>query len=272
MTKLALIIGINYIGDSHELQGCINDTIELNKLLTNKFNYKMEDITTMTDNKLLKLKPTCQNILDNLNLFVNKINNDNITEAWFSFSGHGSYILDKNNDELDGYDECIIPIDYKKNVIIDDEMNNIFSKITNSKCKLICMFDCCHSGTMCDLPYRCNIINQNKLNKVYIKPKTNYKKTIKCEILSISGCLDNQTSADFFINNEKRWAGALTTSFIQCINSTKLLLNYNNLVINLNKYMIDNEFQQRPLLCSNKYIKPNMILYFNKDTINSFIN
>jgi hypothetical protein len=42
---------------------------------------------------------------------------------FFSYSGHGSQVVDKNGDETDSRDEVILPLDF--NVITDDELNTI---------------------------------------------------------------------------------------------------------------------------------------------------
>lgn len=50
--------------------------------------------------------------------------------------------------ERDGYDETIMPVDYKKNGQIID--NIIFRELVaplKSNVRLTCLIDCCHSGT-----------------------------------------------------------------------------------------------------------------------------
>ena len=40
------------------------------------------------------------------------------------YSGHGGQAKDHDSDEVDGYDETILPVDYKSaGQIVDDEMN-----------------------------------------------------------------------------------------------------------------------------------------------------
>jgi len=60
----------------------------------------------------------------------------------------------KDGDEVDGYDETILPVDYKKNgQIVDDEMNAIMVRPLPEGVRLTAIFDSCHSGTALDLPY-----------------------------------------------------------------------------------------------------------------------
>jgi len=59
-----------------------------------------------------------------------------------------------DGDEVDGYDETILPVDYKKNgMIVDDEMNAIMVRPLPEGVRLTAVFDSCHSGTALDLPY-----------------------------------------------------------------------------------------------------------------------
>ncbi len=64
------------------------------------------------------------------------------------YSGHGSRVKDQNGDELDGYDETIVPWDYgsKRQFIVDDELRRWLSMLKADK--VILIFDSCHSGTM----------------------------------------------------------------------------------------------------------------------------
>jgi hypothetical protein len=71
------------------------------------------------------------------------------------YSGHGAYVKDENGDEEDGYDETLVPVDYyKKGQITDDD---VFKKLVSKMpegATLTCLMDCCHSGTVLDLPYQ----------------------------------------------------------------------------------------------------------------------
>lgn len=47
--SLAPQIGVNYIGTSQELRGCINDAHNMMKFLCDRFGYQQEDIVLLTD-------------------------------------------------------------------------------------------------------------------------------------------------------------------------------------------------------------------------------
>ncbi len=96
------------------------------------------------------------------------------------YSGHGSKIEDDNNDEDDGYDEVLVPLDFQKEGMIrDDDLYDIFVKglpqgvhvvslvsflwhgisvvcqetVESYKSSFLYQMDCCHSGTILDLPF-----------------------------------------------------------------------------------------------------------------------
>ncbi len=296
--KVALMIGCNYRGTDCQLNGCLNDVENLKEVLLNKFHYDSNNITVLTDDSIGELYPNRKNILTELDKLIERVNLEQIEEVWFSFSGHGSSIRDRDGDESDGYDECIIPLDYQKDgVITDDMFFRLFGKIKNPSCKLTLFFDCCHSGTMADLPYiyhnhfvPSKEVESNKrikikrgrrfqwVNSIVVEKKPSQsiwsekieksKGEFDYTLLSLSGCRDEQTSADFYNNNRKKWEGALTRSFINTINDNSVL-DYRNLLGTLHHFMRNNKFTQRPVLSCNKKIDNSQLFYLDKE--DSFI-
>jgi hypothetical protein len=58
-------------------------------------------------------------------------------------------------DEEDGYDETLIPVDFQKQgQIRDDDLLRILVRPMKEGVTMTCLMDCCHSGTVLDLPYR----------------------------------------------------------------------------------------------------------------------
>ena len=61
---------------------------------------------------------------------------------------------DDGADEEDGYDETLIPVDYQSKGQIRDDL--VFSELVGCMPQgstLTCLMDCCHSGSVLDLPY-----------------------------------------------------------------------------------------------------------------------
>ena len=139
---------------------------------------------------------------------------------FFTYSGHGSYTLDQNNEEADGKDELLVCLDLAG--IRDDELKDIINKYLKEDVTLFVLFDCCHSGTLIDLKY--NYLNTNNYNEVLVNTRN---LETKGNVYLISGCRDDQTSADAYIN--RNFQGAMTWSFLQSVNKNitwkQLLLN-----------------------------------------------
>jgi hypothetical protein len=242
-SKKALLIGINYRNTPYELYGCINDTKNIQTLLQDKFDYKSFNL--LTDDSASK--PTKRNIVNELtNLLVNSKTGDNL---FFLFSGHGSYMVDTSKDEVDGQDELIFPIDGSNNVntcIIDDEIRKIIDNNLKSDTNLFMIFDSCFSGSICDLKY--NYLVDGKLVD---NPRVELTKS---NVFVISGCADDQTSADAVVsyNNQNINAGALTFTFLETIRSMGINISLKTLIENMRYLLETNGFQQIPQLSSGR--------------------
>lgn len=58
------------------------------------------------------------------------------------------------SQELDGQDETIIPQDYEiAGEIVDDEIHELLEAYLPQGVRLTAIMDCCHSGSVFDLPY-----------------------------------------------------------------------------------------------------------------------
>jgi len=245
--KNALLIGINYTGTPNELNGCINDVESLKtKLKELKFN----NINILTDNT--SLKPTKTNILLQLQKLLVESNEGDI--LFFSYSGHGSSTIDRSGDETDGLDELLVPSDL--NAISDDLLKSVIKKYIKKNVILYALFDCCHSGTIVDLKYQ--YYDSVNYDKFTINQKV---EEFNNNIIIISGCMDNQTSADAYIN--KKFQGAMTWSFLEaCKNNPNISLN--NLLINMRELLKKSDYTQIPQLSSNKKININKNCFFKK--------
>ena len=235
--KKALLVGINYTGTSNELFGCINDANCIKERISTK---GFTSINTITD--LTTKKPTRDNILSEFrNLLINSQAGDLL---FFLYSGHGSYALDRNGDESDGYDELIVTSDLKG--ITDDELKTIIQQNLKQDVTLFAMFDSCFSGTMLDLRYQ----YMDSLN--YDKYTENDKQAVTVgNVFMISGCADNQTSADSVFNNKAN--GALTWSLLECLKQ-KPNDSWRELVKNMRDILKTSEFDQIPQFSSGSFV------------------
>lgn len=226
--KKALLIGINYAGTEHELHGCINDVSTMYNYLTNKFGYNPTNIRMLIDQEL-KTPPMKEIIQSDIKWLVTDLRTSD--ELVFYYSGHGGQIPDKNNDETDALDECIIPMDYKTNGVITDDwmFENLISKIPTG-CILTIFTDCCHAESILDLPvvYHYDPIPNipNKISKIYNNTewidklrsiRNSKRKETDGLVIHFAGCMDSQTSADATFNGNHQ--GAFSKCLIDTINS-----------------------------------------------------
>jgi hypothetical protein len=232
----ALLIGINYFKTQYELYGCINDTNSINSFIA---NYNFQKICILTDNTVKKANHN--NIL---NEFKNLLTNSRAGDVLlFFYSGHGSYILDKNNNEKSGNDQVIIPCDFKE--IIDDELKSIIQTNLKKDVTLIALFDCCHSGSILDLKYQ----YMDSLDKNNFTENNNETETVG-NVIMISGCSDIQTSNDATINNTNQ--GAMTWAFLQAFKSQKNI-TWRQLLISMRDLLQKSKFDQTPQLTSGSF-------------------
>lgn len=247
--KTALLIGINYYNTQYQLNGCINDVNAMKKFLLDK---NFNNIKILTDDSSSIENPTKNNITNELiRVLINSKSGDTVV---VTYSGHGSYIIDENNDELRGYDQTIIGCDLKS--IKDDELKSIIGKYLKKDVTLFCLFDSCYSGSVLDLRYQySDSLNGNKLTI------NNKEKETRGNVIMISGCHDEQTSADAYINN--KYNGAMTSAFLNCYNSkSQKNLTWKNLLLGMRKYLKKNDFSQISQLTSGKPIDMNSIVFF----------
>lgn len=100
--------------------------------------------------------PTRENILAAMRWLVSGCRRGD--SLVFHFSGHGSQLSDEDGDELDGHDETLWPVDYRKSgVIVDDIVNAALVRPLPGGVTLHAVVDACHSGSALDLPFVCNM-------------------------------------------------------------------------------------------------------------------
>jgi len=151
-TKRAVLIGINYVGQNGELSGCHNDVRNMKEYLLNKLGFMDYNMTILMDDGYSQ-NPTRWNIINAYKDIVSKSQSGDT--VFLHYSGHGGRIVDESGDEDDGYDETLIPVDFQSaGQIPDDDLFRDLIKPMRSGVLVTSLMDCCHSGTVLDLPYR----------------------------------------------------------------------------------------------------------------------
>lgn len=239
----AVCFGINYESNPRaRLRGCVNDVKNIGKMLFGSFGFR--DVRVFCDD-VPNPHTTKEKIMEEISALADRSKEHELETAWIHFSGHGTQIADNNGDELDGRDECILPSDFEnKGLIRDDELRFALSKF-NPNTKVICIFDCCHSGTIMDLKYTYvnNSVSRTENKAAALSPR----------IMCISGCMDTQTSADAYnVRGNREFSGAMTSSLMMAITSMKNIndIRVLELMDKLHYYLKRKRFQQVPQLTS----------------------
>jgi hypothetical protein len=139
MAKRALCVGINdYPGNANDLNGCVNDARAWSHLLSGRYGFPAGDVTVLLDAQATKA-----NMMAALKALLAGAKSGDILV--FTNSSHGTYAADRAGDET--YDEAICPYDCDTNLILDDELRELFSSVP-AGVSLAVIADCCHSGTL----------------------------------------------------------------------------------------------------------------------------
>ena len=237
--KRALVVGINYVGTQYQLDGCINDALDMQAQLK-KFFPSCTDYRLVTDST--PLTPTRANILAALDWLVTGLKpGENVM---FHYSGHGGRVRDTNGDEVSGYDSCIYPVNGRQiEMILDDDLRaRLAAKIpAGSKCFVV--LDCCYSGSAVDL--RCAWQATTESTLTYTENQK-YAKTAGT-VVFISGCQDTQVAADT-VDKEGRPCGALTMALLSTWKAYGAAIKFKYLLWDVRKYLRDNGYTQIPQL------------------------
>lgn len=239
----AVLFGLNYAHTADlKLEGCINDVINMSRYLS-QFGVPCEMYTD--DNEKTMAFTTGKGIVTTLFELAAESIKKNLEFVWIHFSGHGSYTADKSGDELDRRDEALVPTDFQQSGLISDDYLQSIFRCFNPKTRVVCVFDCCHSGTIGDIKF--------SWEGTPPRPTVENKKcTVRAPIITLSGSLDNQTAADAYnVLKDNKFSGAMTSSLLIALTrAPQLRSNVVNLLSAIRNLLKQMKFQQVPKLCS----------------------
>lgn len=230
MSKRALLIGINeYAIPGANLRGCVNDVHAVAGALTDLYGFAESDITMLLDGAATKAAMT-QGIAD----LVDAAEPGDV--LFLHYSGHGSNVPDTNGDETtDQRDEILCPHDLDWNdPLTDDWLRTTFDRL-DPGASLTVVMDCCHSGSNTREPVLLGGPPPEVVSRFLPNPDdeargggfTGTPRRVRrrrrdedvhvvdiAETL-VSGCRDNQTSADAHIDGA--YSGALTYYLVRAM-------------------------------------------------------
>merc|ERR1711964_931833 len=201
---------MGYKGTKHALPGCWNDGFNMKNYLSKKgFSVTWMNDNKSSQNALYPSKSNMQTMIKNL--VANASYGDVL---WLGFSGHGIQKDTGGLEEFDKKDEAIAPTDHASHGFIEDDWfrQEFVDKIPEGV-EVVAMFDCCHSGTMMDLPYN---FKNGQFRKTS-NPTTNLPDN--SSVLYLSGCRDHEVSREHSqsFNRKRMRGGMLTFSFLELV-------------------------------------------------------
>ncbi|KAK5843988.1 hypothetical protein PVK06_000123 [Gossypium arboreum] len=192
--KRAVLCGVSYKKGKYKLEGPINDVMNMKTLLTQTYGFPERNILVLTEEESdIRLIPTKANIETCLKWLVNDCQKGD--SLVFFYSGHGSQQPDFNQDERDGFDETICPVNFlREGMIVDNDIYATIVKPLSEGVTLHAIVDACHSGTILDLEH---VYERDKRMWVDNSPPSGVRKKTSGGIAySISACEDYQVAAD----------------------------------------------------------------------------
>lgn len=208
---VSLHIGLNSVDPAHyqgwdgTLAGCEFDANDLEAIA------KKQGFTT---SKLLTRQATSASVIAGITAAAGALKPGDI--FLLTYSGHGGQLPDTNHDEKDRQDETWVLFDRQ---LVDDELYQLWGKF-KAGVRIFVLSDSCHSGTVlramppglggpAPLPAapRIRLLPPNVGLKTYRANKAAYDQIqkattgsetakLRATAILISGCQDNQTSAD----------------------------------------------------------------------------
>ncbi len=215
-TGLALTIGLNsvdphhYAGWAGELNACEADAEDMVAIAkSGKFEVKTLLTSKATRSEVTQQISKAAMALKAGDLFL------------LSYSGHGGQLPDLNRDEADAQDETWCLFDGE---LVDDELYTLLGKFA-AGVRILVLSDSCHSGSVVKLAYYRGTVEGRSPNtssdkvkyrfmppeialRTYRQNKEFYTEilkdkdlkeargVVKASVVLISGCQDNQLSAD----------------------------------------------------------------------------
>ena len=282
--KKALIVGINYVGTDHQLNGCVNDALLWKKTFSTHFGFTDANNIKM----LLDSAATTMGIWQGLQWLIDGAKPGDVLV--FCYSGHGTQIPTSDyagdlpfeasdvTDEDDGLFEAICPVDldWEKRIIIDKNFWHLFSKLP-AGVNLTCIMDCCHSGDgMREMlnPHIQPALSPVK-NRFMVPPPaialkaqvlrdsgTESSRYNNPALIDFAGCGSNQTSADAWIQNNRTYQGALTWYLNMALQEANYDGTYETILNLTRNHLVQSGYEQVPEVdtttenMSKKFLQP----------------
>ncbi|NJO63713.1 MAG: caspase family protein [Richelia sp. RM2_1_2] len=208
--KRALLIGINYPNTTYQLNGCINDVMLINQILTEHFGF----IDPLEKQMLIDKDATTLNIIEKLYWLVSNAQSGDA--LYLHYSGHGLQTLAAANKNI-------------KQININDIFYNMPVGV-----KLTMVFDCCYTLGFVDDYLTATVIPVDISESITLVVNSG---------VIISGCRKNQKSADLWLYD--KFIGAATYFIAQNLKNYKYEVDYLTLTAEINQSMKKHKYKQQ---------------------------
>ncbi|KAH8604013.1 Caspase domain [Trypanosoma vivax] len=149
------------------------------------------------------------------------------------------------------------PVDYEKNgCILDNDIHKVLLSRLPAGVRLTAVFDCCHSGTMMDLAfkYACSASSAPQCGGHMERIREG--NDVKADVLMVSGCEDDQTSADVHdtatLGTGSTGAGGAITQCLTYMIQNRTTASYRDLFHATRDMLHRKGYTQIPQLCASK--------------------
>ena len=152
----------------------------------------------MTEDESQAYKPTKKNMVAQMSNLVTDAKSGD--QLFFMFSGHGGNEKDMGSrlSENDGFNETLMPLDYKfAGTIVDDDINKMMVNPLPAGVTLHCLVGACHSGTVMDLPFLAAGKTDAGQYSWEDQARKQFKGTAGGECICFSACSDAQLAYVF---------------------------------------------------------------------------
>lgn len=223
--KILLSFAINnYPGSGNDLNGCINDQINISGKLADFY------VRCFKDSEVTKARFTTE-----VEAVITQAKAGDVIVI--HYSGHGTYVTDTSGDEPDNADEAIYLYD---GALIDDKINEILQK-TPAGVTVVILLDSCFSGTATRKLSRPRFIQTERALPGKVRRK--FLRSNEIKWIVYSGCSEHQTSADAYIGG--KYNGAFTYYAMKALDRS---LSYEQWYNKIREYLPSKSFEQIPTL------------------------
>ncbi|EPY27857.1 metacaspase [Strigomonas culicis] len=248
----ALFIGINYTGTSSQLSGCVNDVHQMLGTLQ-RIHFPISECCILVDDPKfpnMTAYPTRENILKYMAWLTHDVRPGDV--LFLHYSGHGGQTKGGSDSE-EQYDQTLVPMDYQqKGCILDDDLFIMLIKHLPAGVRMTCVFDCCHSATMLDLPFSFIATQQVAGGRTgYCMKPVRRDNFSNGDVLMFSGCDDSGTSADVRDTGRGNAGGAATQAFTWALVNTSGL-SIMDMLLKTREILRQKKFKQVPQLTASK--------------------